>query len=55
MDDRSPVITHTDKPMPVVMTLDTTTTCSSAAPLSFTIPLHEPPSAPSWLELLGQR
>lgn len=27
----------------------------ATGPLSFTIPMHEPQQAPSWLELLGQR
>lgn len=42
-------------PLPVVVTLESDAAASSAALLSFTIPLHTPQGAPSWHDLLGQR
>ena len=55
MDDRSLSSPDANQPLPVVVTLDTGTASTNASPLSFTIPLHKPQNAPSWLELLGQR
>lgn len=55
MDERSQANLQSDNPHPVVVTPDPCATSPSAAPLSFTIPLHEPQNAPSWVELLGQR
>lgn len=43
------------RPLPVVITRDSHAEPVAGAPQSFTIPLREPPGAPSWQELLGQR